>query len=53
MHSLHISNIRKLNEFLDFLAPLDKWNFRPNDMLIKEKDEEICRLRAELEASKE
>lgn len=49
-HSLHISNIRKLNEFLDFLALLDKWNIRPNDMLIKEKDEEICRLRAELEA---
>lgn len=49
-HSLHISNIRKLNEFLDFLAPLDKWNIRPDDMLIKEKDEEICRLRAELEA---
>jgi len=51
-HSLHVSNIRKLNEFLDFLALLDKWNIRPNDMLIKEKDEEICRLRAELDALK-
>lgn len=48
-HSLYISNIKKLNEFLDFLAPLDKWNIRPNDVLIKEKDEEIARLRSELE----
>lgn len=48
-HSLHISNIRKLNEFLDFLALLDKWNIRPNDLLIKEKDGEIMKLRAELE----
>ncbi|MGJ1348482.1 hypothetical protein ACR789_18475 [Sphingobacterium siyangense] len=48
-HSLRISNIRKLNEFLDFLAPLDKWNIRPNDMLIKEKDEQISGLKAELE----
>lgn len=48
-HALHISNIKKLKEFLDFLAPLDKWNIRPNDMLIKEKDEEIARLRSEIE----
>ena len=48
-HSLHISNIRKLNEFLSFLSPLDKWNIRPNDMLIKEKDEQISGLKAELE----
>ncbi|MFE2861410.1 MULTISPECIES: hypothetical protein [Sphingobacterium] len=48
-HALHVSNTRKLNEFLAFLVPLDKWNIRPNDMLIKEKDEEIARLRSELE----
>ncbi|QIH31501.1 MULTISPECIES: TMF family protein [Sphingobacterium] len=48
-HPLYVSNIGKLNEFLDFLAPLDKWNIRPNDILIKEKDEEISKLRTELE----
>ncbi|MDR2276176.1 MAG: hypothetical protein LBF27_35055 [Sphingobacterium sp.] len=48
-HPLYISNIRKLNEFQSFLSPLDKWNIRPNDMLIKEKDEEIAKLRLELE----
>ncbi|MDQ1148270.1 MULTISPECIES: hypothetical protein [Sphingobacterium] len=48
-HALHISNIKKLGEFLDFLAPLDKWNIRPNDMLLKEKDEEIVKLRSEQE----
>jgi hypothetical protein len=48
-HSLHTSNIRKLMEFCIFLAPLDKWNIRPNHMLIKEKDEEITRLKAEIE----
>jgi len=48
-HALHVSNIRKLNEFLEFLAPLDRWNIRPNDNLIKEKDDEIARLRSEIE----
>ncbi|WP_286849203.1 hypothetical protein, partial [Sphingobacterium sp. UBA7253] len=48
-HALHISNVMKLGEFLEFLTPLDKWNIRPNDMLIKEKDEEIAKLRSELE----
>lgn len=51
-HPLYISNIGKLNEFLDFLAPMDKWNIRPNDMLIREKDEEISKLRAEMESLK-
>lgn len=51
-HSIHVFNIKKLNDFLDFLALQDKWNIRPNDTLIKEKDEEICRLRAELDALK-
>lgn len=48
-HPLYISNITKLNEFLSFLSPLDKWNIRSNDLLIKEKDEEIAKLRLELE----
>ncbi|GAA0884113.1 hypothetical protein GCM10009120_27110 [Sphingobacterium siyangense subsp. cladoniae] len=48
-HPLYVSNIGKLNGFLDFLSPLDKWNIRPNDLLIKEKDGEIMKLRAELE----
>ncbi len=48
-HSLYVSNIRKLNEFLSFLSPLDKWNIRSNDLLIKEKDKEIAKLRLELE----
>lgn len=48
-HSLYTSNIRKLREFRIFLAPLDKWNIRPNDMLLTEKDEQISELKSELE----
>ena len=51
-HSLHTSNIRKLREFCIFLAPLDKWNIKPNHLLIKEKKEEFTRLRAEIEVQK-
>lgn len=48
-HSLDTSNIRKLRELRIFLAPLDNWNIRPNDMLIKEKEKQIEGLRVELE----
>ncbi|MGF7025216.1 MULTISPECIES: hypothetical protein [Sphingobacterium] len=48
-HSLYISNIRKLREFRIFLAPLDKWNIKPNHTIVKEKEKQIIGLRAELE----
>lgn len=48
--SLYVSNIRKLKEFLDFLSPKDQWNVRPNNILIKEKDELIAKLRKEVKA---
>jgi hypothetical protein len=47
-HSLHVSNIMKLKQFLDYLSPKDQWNVRPNDILIKEKDELIAKLRKEV-----
>jgi hypothetical protein len=46
-HPLYVSNIKKLSGFLDFLSPKDRWNVRPNDILLKEKDELIAKLREE------
>ena len=51
-HPLYVSNIKKLGEFLNFLEPMDRWNIRPGKLLIKEKDEEIARLRFELDVLK-
>jgi hypothetical protein len=45
-HPLHQSNIGKLTEFQQYLATRDKWNIRPNDVLLKEKDGKIAELRA-------
>jgi len=46
-HALYLSNIEKLKSFQSFLSPKDQWNVRPNDVLLKEKDELIAKLQKE------
>ncbi len=46
-HALYLSNIDKLKIFQSFLSPKDLWNVRPNDVLLKEKDELIAKLQKE------
>lgn len=43
-HALYLSNIDKLKTFQSFLSPKDQWNIRPNDVLLKEKDELIAKI---------
>lgn len=47
-HSRHLSNIGKLTEFQQYLSTRDKWNIRPNDVLLKEKDGKIAELEAHI-----
>ncbi|MCA5005649.1 hypothetical protein [Sphingobacterium bovistauri] len=46
-HAFYLSNIDKLKAFQSFLSPKDQWNIRPNDVLLKEKDELIAKLQKE------
>lgn len=48
-HPRHQSNIGKLTEFQQYLDTRDKWNIRPNDVLLKEKDEKIAELQARIQ----
>lgn len=48
-HALYVANIEKLRAFQEFLAPRDKWNIRPNDALLREKDGQIADLLAKIE----
>lgn len=47
---LYLSNIEKLEAFLECIAKRDRWNIRPNDVLIREKDATIAGLKSEVEA---
>lgn len=48
-HPRHLSNIEKLTEFQQYLGTRDKWNIRPNDVLVKEKDGKIAELQAHIQ----
>ncbi|HAU55189.1 MAG TPA: hypothetical protein DHU90_03805 [Sphingobacterium sp.] len=48
-HPRHQSNIGKLTEFQQYLGTRDKWNIRPNDVLLKEKDGKIAELEAHIQ----
>src|SRR5690606_11105698 len=48
-HPQHLSNIEKLTEFQRYLGTRDKWNVRPNDVLVKEKDGKIAELQARIQ----
>lgn len=48
-HPRHLSNIEKLTEFQQYLATRDKWDIRPNDVLVKEKDVKIAELEARIQ----
>ena len=48
-HPRHLSNIGKLTEFQQHLGTRDKWNIRPNDVLLKEKDGKIAELEAHIQ----
>jgi len=48
-HRLHQSNIAKLTGFQQYLATRDKWNIRPNGVLVKEKDGKIAELEARIQ----
>lgn len=52
-HALYLSNIEKLKSFQSFLSPKDKWNIRPNEVLLMEKDNLIAELREKIEALEE
>lgn len=43
-HALYVSNTEKLRAFQEFLTPRDKWNIRPNELLLTEKDNLIAEL---------
>jgi len=47
-HPRHLSNIGKLTELQQYLGTRDKWNIRPNDVLLKEKDGKIAELEAHI-----
>lgn len=47
-HALYVSNAEKLRAFQDFLTPRDKWNIRPNELLLMEKDNLIAELRQKI-----
>ncbi|WP_134087763.1 hypothetical protein [Olivibacter sp. XZL3] len=49
-HALHISDIEKLTAFLECIAKRDRWNIRPNDVLISEKDKTIAEQQYEIES---
>src|SRR5690606_9545605 len=51
-HPRHQSNIGKLTEFQQYLDTRDKWNIRPNDALLKEKDGRIAELEAHIQELK-
>lgn len=48
-HALYVANIRQLKSFQEYLASRDQWNIRPNDLLIREKDERINQLKVRIE----
>lgn len=52
-HALYLSNIEKLKSFQSFLSPKDKWNIRPNELLLTEKDNLIAELRKKIGALEE
>lgn len=47
---LYLSNIEKLEAFLECIAGRDRWNIRPNDILLKEKNAAIAQLKSEVRA---
>lgn len=48
-HALYLSNIEKLAAFLECVAKRDRWDIRPNDVLIREKNATIAELALEIE----
>lgn len=50
--AIHKSNIQKLQAFQRYLNSVDKWNARPSQLLIAEKDAVIQRQQSEIEALK-
>jgi len=49
-HALYLSNIEKLEAFLECISKRDQWDIRPNDLLLKEKNATIAGLKSEIEA---
>ncbi len=47
-HVLYVSNTGKLRVFQEFLMRRDKWNIRPNELLLTEKDNLIAELREKI-----
>lgn len=52
-HSLHVNILHKLQQFQKYLHSIDKWNARPAQLIIAEKDELISQQRKEIEELKE
>ncbi len=49
MDGCDLSNIEKLEAFLECIAGRDQWDIRPNDVLLKEKNGLIAKLQKDLE----
>ena len=52
-HAMHINNLHKLQLFQKFLNSIDKWNARPPQLIITERDELINTQRIEIDELKE
>ncbi|RNL52501.1 hypothetical protein [Pedobacter jejuensis] len=52
-HSMHVNNLHKLQQFQKYLHSIDKWNARPQNIVIAEKDELIIQQKREINKLKE
>lgn len=52
-HSIHRQNTERLQQFQKFLQSIDKWNARPPQLIIAEKEELITQQRQEIDELKE
>lgn len=52
-HSMHVTNLYKLEQFQKYLHNIDKWNARSPQLIIAEKDDFITQQKQEIEELKE